>query len=134
MRVRVKSCFPVYVIQACMGSRDTDPLILDLHTVWRCMVGFSKGMYTRHELSRWLAGWARTGRFGDEKNLLFLLEIEPRIVHPVAKSLCPLRYPLGITVVCNWYKTVGFIVQVFKRLYGYKLQCCNGYSNNAVHV
>ena len=61
----------------------------------------------------WLAGWALTGRFGDEKNLFFLLGIEPRIAHPTAKSLYPLRYPLAVTVVCNLYKTVGLSVQVF---------------------
>jgi hypothetical protein len=113
VRVLVKSSFPVYVIQACMWSRDIGPLILDLDTVWRCVVIFSKGMYTRHALSRWLAGWTLTGRFGDEKHFLFLLGIEPRIVQPVAKSLHPLRYPLAITVVCNWYKTVGFSGHVF---------------------
>lgn len=95
----VKSSFPVYVIQSCMGSRDIGPLILDLDTVWRCVVRFSKGMYTQHALSRWPAGWARTGHFGDEKNMLFLLGIEPRIVQPIAKSLYPLRYPLAVVVV-----------------------------------
>ena len=105
--------FPVYVIQACMGIRDIGPLIPDLDTICRCVVRFSKGMYTRNALSRWLVGWALTGRFGDEKNFLFLLGIERRIVQPIAKSLQPLHYPLAITVVCNWYKTVGFSVHVF---------------------
>jgi hypothetical protein len=65
--------------------------------------------YTRRALR--LAGWARSERFGDEKKLLFLLGIEPRIVQPIAKSLYPLRYALVSNVVCNWYKTVGFNVQ-----------------------
>jgi hypothetical protein len=67
--------------------------------------------YIRRALSRWLAGWARSERFGDEKCLLFFLGIEPRIVQPIAKSLYPLRCALFSNVVCNWYKTVGFSVQ-----------------------
>jgi len=67
VRVVVKSSFPVYVMQACMRSRDIGPLILDLDTVWKFIGRFSKGMYTQHALSRWPAGWARTGRFGGKK-------------------------------------------------------------------
>jgi len=108
----VKSSFPVYVIQACMVSRDIGSLILDLYTVWSCVVRFSKGMYSRHALSSWLAGWARTGLFGDEKNLLFLLGIEPRIFQHIARSLyCVIPYllPSCVTGIKLWFQCPGFL-------------------------
>jgi hypothetical protein len=62
--------------------------ILDLDTRWKSVISFRlRPLYTRYLFDRMLDGLqSRSGRCGEEKNLLSLPEIElwPSSLHPIA--------------------------------------------------
>jgi hypothetical protein len=106
---------PQYMPWRRVGKLITAPLILNLCTRWRWVVSFTPrtlylwGKSLRYPLSRRQDGpQRRSGRFGEEKNLLFLLGIEVRCLGCLARGLvvvlschCPCSiWVTPITGVC----------------------------------
>jgi hypothetical protein len=87
-----------------VGEWRCSSTILDLGTRWRWVVSLTpRPLYPRYPLDRRLGGpQSRSGRSGEEKNLLPLPEIEPRLSSPV---------PVAVLTYCTRNTCVNFCLQ-----------------------
>jgi hypothetical protein len=102
-------------MKAYWGSTGTDPFILNLYATWSRVVKFTPQAFTpgdepRYPLGRRLYGpHMRSGRFGGEKNLLYL----GIHIRPVARPMNTVGAAAGTAGACIYIRLYMYMMMYY---------------------